>query len=456
MSREAASPARERCALRQPTTETMTMKTTNHCLSTLTAAALCLAACGDPSVDTDTDDGLGPLTITPTASATAAESESDSETDTEGGSDSDSDSGETSGSTGGAECEVDADCMDPKKLCTDDKLCEFNPDYCGEADIMIPVETPNVVLVLDKSRSMVSSSWDSDADPNTPDVTRWFSLHSVVELIAESFDMSMNLGMVLYPSKKAESEYTINACLVEATPDVPVAAQSGSSILATMPPAGADEAEIAGGTPARAGVITAFDHLLGINDGMSKYVVLVTDGAANCSLEAADEVERFEVYDEALLQQVADAYAQGITTFVVGIDILDVESETKQDGNPDATNTFEKLNALAEAGGMPKEGDTAFYNSLNQIELQEALTAISKQVLPCQIPLEPVPDFPDWVEVKVGDGEYQKTAIRDCASEDGWMYVDDAKDSILLCGALCSDFQMTGALDAQYRCPDAG
>ncbi|MCA9658487.1 MAG: VWA domain-containing protein [Myxococcales bacterium] len=432
------------------------MKTTTYRLSTLTAAALCLAACGDTRVDTDTDATIGIETITPTVSATASDSDSDSGTDTDGGSDSDSDSdsGETTG--GKIECEVDADCMDPAKLCSEDRECVFNPDFCGEADIDIEVETPSVVLVLDKSGSMVANSWDSDADPNTPDVTRWFSLYSVVELIAESFDMSMNLGMVLYPSTKAKSEYNINACLVEASPDVPVAPQSGGSILATMPPAAASGSEIAGGTPARAGVITAFDHLLSLADDMPKYVVLVTDGAANCSLEAADESERFEVYDEALLQQVADAYAQGITTFVVGIDIENAQSETKQDGNPDATNTFDKLNALAEAGGMPKDGDTAFYNSLNQIELQEALTSISKQVLPCEIPLDPVPDFPDWVEVKVGDGKYQKTAISDCATEDGWMYVDDAKDSILLCGALCSEFQMTGDLDAQYRCPDAG
>ncbi|MEZ4381033.1 MAG: VWA domain-containing protein [Nannocystaceae bacterium] len=431
----------------------MTMKTTTYCLSTLTAAALCLVGCGEPAATSETDDSGDTLvTINPTTTATTGATEGESESDTSGS----GGASETSGSTGDViECEVDEECPNGK-VCTDAKECDFDPDDCGEAIIDLPVMTPNVVLVLDKSRSMVSNAWDSDADPNTPDVTRWFSLYSVVELITATFDSSMNLGMVLYPSAAAISEYTINACLVEATPEVGVAAQNGGAILATMPPANATDAQISGGTPARAGVISAYTHLLGIADGMPKFVVLVTDGAANCSLEAADETQRFEIYDEALLTEVAEAKAQGIMTFVVGIDIADVESEVKNDGNPDGTNAFQKLNELALAGGVPKDGDTAFYNSLNQIELAEALTSISEEVLPCLIPLEPVPQYPNEVQVSVGGVDYLDTKVTDCETEDGWMFADEKMDAILLCGAACSDFQMTGELDAQYKCPEVG
>jgi hypothetical protein len=284
-------------------------------------------------------------------------------------------------------------------------------------------------------------------------VSRWYSLFNVVELIVTDFDASMNMGMVLYPSKKAKAEYNVNACLVEATPDVSVGPQQGAALLATMPPENATGAQIAGGTPARAGVVAAYEHLLGIDDGLPKVVVLVTDGAANCSTEAQDEAERFEAYDEALTQVIADAYGEGITTFVVGIDIADVESEVKQDGNPDGTNTFQRLNELAMAGGMPQDGAAAFYDSKNQIELQEALTQISVDVLSCEIVLDPVPVFPDYVEVSVMGTSYGSDPVEDCGSEDGWMWTTPEKDTILLCGAACSTFQMTGELDAQYLCP---
>ncbi|MCA9659628.1 MAG: VWA domain-containing protein, partial [Myxococcales bacterium] len=191
-------------------------------------------------------------------------------------------------------------------------------------------------------------------------------------------------------------------------------------------------------------------------DGLPQFMVLVTDGAANCSLEAADEAERFEVYDEALTQTIMDAATNGIPTFVVGIDIKDEVSETKQDGNPDATNTFQKLNELAVAGGVPKnDPNEQFYNSQNQIELQSALTAIAQQVLPCVIELNPVPVYPDEVQVTV-DGVLYEDPVVDCDSEDGWMFVDETYMQIMLCGQACAGFQSSGNLAADYKCPIDG
>ncbi|HFE44957.1 MAG TPA: VWA domain-containing protein [Nannocystis exedens] len=415
--------------------------TTAHYLCTLTTA-LCIAACAtnDPGSD---DDDTGIETITTSAGETTG-----STTDETTGSSTDA---TTDGSTGNPECESDNNCVEGF-LCNENGECEFD-DSCGEASAKIPIITPNVVLVLDKSGSMAANSWDGDDDPDTPDVSRWFSLFSVVDLIVSDFDASMNLGMTLYPSKKAKSEYNLNACLVEPTPDVPVAPQNGANVLMSMPAADAINPTIAGGTPARAGVIAAYEHLLGIDDDLPKYVILVTDGAANCSIEAEDETSRFEVYDAALTQTIANAYNEGITTFVVGIDIQDITSDSKPDGNPDATNTFERLNELAIAGGMPQEGATAFYDSQNQIELQAALTAISEQVLSCDIVLDPVPDYPSYVEIFVDEMSYGDEQISDCDKEDGWMYTDPEMTTIRLCGAACTAFQLSGSLDAEYNCP---
>ncbi len=421
----------------------MTMKiATAHHLCTLTAA-LCIVACTPTGPGSDDDSG-GIVTITTSASETTGETTTGSTTDDSAGS-------TTDDSTGDPDCESDDDCAEGF-LCSEGGDCEFD-DSCGEATAKIPIVTPNVVLVLDKSGSMVANSWDGDDDPDTPEVSRWFSLFSVVDLIVGNFDASMNLGMALYPSKKAQSVYNLNACLVEAVPDVPVAPQNGANVLMSMPPADALSPTIAGGTPARAGVIAAYEHLLGIDNDLPKFVVLVTDGAANCSLEAEDDASRFEIYDDALTQTIAEAYSDGITTFVVGIDIDDITSNSKQDGNPDATNTFERLNELAVAGGMPQEGAAAFYDSQNQIELQAALTAISEQVLSCDIVLDPEPDYPNYVEIFVDGTSYGNQQVSDCDSEDGWMYIDPEMTTIRLCGEACTAFQMSGSLDAEYDCP---
>jgi hypothetical protein len=134
----------------------------------------------------------------------------------------------------------------------------------------------------------------------------------------------MDFGAVLFPSAQAEAVYSPAACPVSADPDVAVGPDQGATILATIPPA--SSLEIAGGTPAAAGMLTGIAGLATadpIEGERDKYVILVTDGAANCPLAPADgtNASLFENYDEQLPVVVADALAAEIPTFVVGIDI---------------------------------------------------------------------------------------------------------------------------------------
>lgn len=354
----------------------------------------------------------------------------------------------------------------------------FDPNDCGEAVIDIPIVTPNVMLVLDKSGSMVTSMdqkgyWDHDGDdadndgiqdadmmsPATPKITRWRSLYGVVEFITSTFDNSMNLGMVLFPSKNATSNYNDTACPVALTPEVAIAPTNGAAILGAMPGPDETDATIKGGTPAAKGMKAALGELGKFEDGQPQIVILVTDGAANCQEGAANNTELFEIYDEDLPQLVGDAWTMNnVATYVVGIAIKDETSAMVNDGNPDNTNTFTRLNELADLGGVPRPGTTKFYDTQNQVELQAALDDIAMQILSCTIPLDPVPKYPDYVEVEVNGVEYGSKKVTTCdGSEDGWMWTDEAmKNEIILCGKACSDFQMTGSLDAQYRCPNSG
>ena len=357
----------------------------------------------------------------------------------------------------------------------------FDPNDCGESVVNIPIVTPSVMLVLDKSGSMVSDKtgfWDHDADdanddgildsdpmmlmPATPKITRWNSLWTVVELIVNGFNGSMNMGAILFPSKTAKADYSEVACTVNATPEVPVGVMNAAKIIAAIPSATADDTVIQGGTPATRGVKAAITELEAAPADQPKFMILVTDGAANCQEMAPDNTTLFEMYDEDLAPTLAAAAEAGIKTYVVGIDITTEISGATKDGNPDNTNTYERLNEVAIAGGVPRAGDEKFFNTTNQEELEAALQSISMQILSCTLDLDPAPVYLDYVEVTVKE-MYGKDQVADCASEDGWQYAPkmDPNDPnepvrIVLCGAACSDFQMTGMIDIQYRCPNSG
>ncbi|MBA3549866.1 MAG: VWA domain-containing protein [Nannocystis sp.] len=348
----------------------------------------------------------------------------------------------------------------------------FDPLDCGEAVVNIPIVTPSVMLVLDKSGSMVADPggfWDHDQDPATPTITRWNSLYSVVDLIVNNFNNSMNLGAVLFPAKTAAGSYTEAACTVGATADVAIGGMNAAKILGAIPGALTDATALKGGTPATKGLKVGISELGKAPAGQPKFMIFVTDGAANCKENAMDLTDLFENYDEQVAPTVAMALAMDIKTYVVGIDISQTVSNDTKDGNPNSVNTYEKLNEVAEAGGVARPGAEKFFNTTNQDELQAALQSISMQILSCTIELDPTPTYPDSVEVDgfreglpVGPKDDQ-IPITDCKTQDGWMYLPkiDPNDPneltrIELCGAACTDFQMSGMVDIQYRCPDQG
>ncbi|MBX7083155.1 MAG: VWA domain-containing protein [Nannocystaceae bacterium] len=337
---------------------------------------------------------------------------------------------------------------------------------CGEVDYQLQAVPPNVVLVLDKSGSMVSTNdsdgdgemdgfWDHDADPMTPPISRWNSLHNVVEFVVNGFDAQINFGGVLFPSASATNQYSANACKVSTTPEIPVATMNAAAILDGIPDALATD-EIQGATPATAGIQTALDHLDTLDPEVPQFLILVTDGAANCSADYPSPPELLENYDTNLPTLIGTAFTdRNIPTFVVGIDIVDELAGVGADGVPEA-NTFVELNTVAEAGGRPQAGDEKFFNTINEIELMDALSEIAGAVVSCVIPLEPPPDYPDYVEVQVGGVDIPR--VDDCATEDGWVFSnpDGPYDSLELCGAACDQLVEIGTVDAKYGCPPAG
>jgi hypothetical protein len=328
------------------------------------------------------------------------------------------------------------------------------PPICGESMFMLEVVPTRVMLVLDKSGSMVINTWDHDSDAMTDEITRWSSLYTTVDLVTTSFDASIEFGALLYPSLAATSTYDENACLVSEMPEVPPAPMNAMPIMDALPGPDATD-EIAGGTPSATAVSVALAELLATEEQISRAILFITDGEANCRADAMSLPELFEDYDETLHTIVEDAFVmEEIPTYVVGIAIRDEVLPEVVDGAPDGVNPHEQLNILAEQGGRPRVGaDALYYDADDQLELETALAEIVAAEFNCVVALDPVPEHPQFVEVEIAGEPVEH--IDDCATEDGWVFTnpDGPYDSIELCGAACDLLATEGTLQAIYACP---
>jgi hypothetical protein len=323
------------------------------------------------------------------------------------------------------------------------------------------------MLVVDASGSMVlpANNWDHDLDPNTTEVTRWFSLHGVVDSIMTNYGAAMYSGLQRFPSAAACDPhpcYNATSCTTETTPEVEIALDNGAAVLAGIPGAMADATEIEGGTPATKGFVSGRDHLLTQPEELPRYILLVTDGAANCNTDLPFP-DYIESYDETLPTTVEETFMDmGIPTFVVGIDIIDELVGEGADGAPHA-NAYERLNDVALAGGVPKNGGMdaeKFYNATNQIELLDALQQILGEVTDCTIDLTmqeggpPDPIQIPYVTFEV-DGELVPY-VEDCETMDGWTWIEEGL-IMTFCGSYCDDFKNgTAVFDGTYGCPPPG
>jgi hypothetical protein len=191
-------------------------------LSALTLVATVLAVgCNGASQD-DTGMGGDGIAFGDTDDMDPTESESDADAD----SDSDSDSGSGNGfpDTGDGN---DSDGVVPT---------------CGGERVLLSSARPSVMLLLDKSGSMVDNAWDHDGDDSTEAVNRWTSLHDVTSNLLGTYADTVDFGAVLFPAADAEvlgnAGYDATfqaACRMSDDAEVAVAPGTREAILAAMP-----------------------------------------------------------------------------------------------------------------------------------------------------------------------------------------------------------------------------
>lgn len=297
-----------------------------------------------------------------------------------------------------------------------------------ETTEVLPIP-PTVLFLLDKSGSMGDLPeylWDHDNNEQTPKVTRWSSLHAVVESMVTKFNKTVNFGAKLYPKIDATPYKMTGACDVDPGVEVEAAPLNGANVLAGIPPADFD---VLGGTPMEGGIKEAFNYLTALDPDDQRFILMIADGDISKTCEDQDFFEAF-YYVESAWQD------HGIATYVVGIAIDDPNSKMQ-------------LTTLADGGGKPNmNGPFPYYSTQNQIELEDALQQIVDDTLSCTIAVDPEPTQPDLFEVWIDDQQFP--AVADCA-DDGWMWTNPHSE-IQLCGEACAQLKKTGKVEARYYC----
>lgn len=407
----------------------------NSKLAVLTAlTTLFVVGCDTPQGGDDSMGGDGGIDITATGGM-------------DDGSESDGDGNDGDGNDGDGN-DSDGDTNDFPDTGDGDDSDGFVPT-CGGESVVLSTSQPSVMLLLDKSGSMTSNAWDHDGDGSTATINRWTSLFDVTSDLLDTYASTVHFGAVLFPALDAQvlntNDYDAQfaaACRMSDTAEVAVGADTREAILAALP-GRTDETE--GATPTREAVLNGLEHLENeVGDG-PKAMILVTDGAANCVYQPGSNLAR--VYDTELEGTVRSAFVDhGIPTYVVGIDIT---AEHPAPGR----NLRDDLNAVADAGGVAREGDERFYNVADEDTLAAALDEIAQRV-ECTIALTHVPDSGELFSVEIDGASVSQ--VDSCEDGDGWRFATEDRSSIELCNAACGAFTDVQQLDTSIACMPEG
>ena len=253
-------------------------------------------------------------------------------------------------------------------------------DACAETKVELSSETPNVLLLVDRSGSM--------SDELEADTSRWVALRAALidptTGLVPGVQASVNLGLALYTGPD-RGRIGLESTLEEADPDwvetetcpylvqVPVAANNGAAIGAAYLPASIRRGSF-GQTPTGESLEAVLPALTGLDPVLypgRKVIVLATDGEPDLCENGNDEMGG----RERSVAAVEAAFAAGVTTFVIS-----VGDQVGED----------HLRELANLGqGQPADDPTdRFYRAADATSLAQAFEDIVNGVRSCTFALD--------------------------------------------------------------------
>jgi hypothetical protein len=296
----------------------------------------------------------------------------------------------------------------------------LGPGICGVYRFAATAQPIDLFIVLDRSASMATDF--NDMPVASGNLSKWNQIvPELTDRISSSPGNGYGWGLKAFPENGAEC----SANSVTNAIDVPVAAMNGTAVnnaILALAPAG-------NGTPTSAAIGVAAAYLATLTDANPKYLMLVTDGAPNCTGSSGSVMLDPTNAGVAAVNAVSAAAATGYHTFVVGVG-----------GGGSATRNA-LLNQLALAGleavQSPNPLSARYYEASDRTSLDLALQAITGTVLGCVLPLSSPPPAPDNVRVTLDS----QVIARDPSHAEGWDYTDSRNVAVQLYGLACAAFR---------------
>jgi hypothetical protein len=293
---------------------------------------------------------------------------------------------------------------------------------CGQTNVQVMPQPPDILIVQDKSLSMNQDSTGMDC--NTQGCSKWSQVSAAMSSVVGATDSTVNWGLVFFG--------TDNQCGVTTKPVVTVGPMKGMAVqmaFATNQPSSY--------TPTASAVDAAVTYMKTLTDTNPKYLLLATDGLPNCgnngrggNITADDSINA-----EAAVTNAKNA---GYATFVVGIATTSDQTST------------DTLNAMAVNGGFPQmNAATQYYAVTDTQSLEDALSKIVGMVASCTIPLTNVPANLSNVAVSAKDSNGNPVKIEQDPNN-GWSYTNATMNVIQLHGTACDNLQNGGYSDFQF------
>lgn len=313
----------------------------------------------------------------------------------DGSTDSDSDGDSDSDSDGDSDADSDTDA---------DGDGGQDPDQCADAPYEIEINPINMLIVLDRSRSMLNTvELSSDAGVSNETYADVVS-DALKALVAKNDESDLiNFGLSVFPSTvcTCDSDAVLADCKVGGA-DLDIISSCTASDgkpgnLISIAPDNSkeisgmlDTVRTCGGTPICESMKWALTYLESMSGDLSKYptyVLLATDGAPNCNnslnkdtCECTMETcfNGYQCLDDTCSYNWTTQLAtKGYKTFVIGV-------------GDDAAKWDKVMNGIASAGGTDK-----YYPATDPSTLQSALETITGELVSCEFDVawDEVPNY---------------------------------------------------------------